>query len=104
MQDRAIKTLQAQFPNIHGIKDANEWSAGYKPGHAIHLGDAAEGGEIEGWPACDYYAEDPLEQQYIMGVHKDLRQALEELGYYPECYDPGTYIAFKEATCQTEQN
>lgn len=87
----AIKELQKTFPLINGIKPASEWNLP----DAIFLGDVAEGGEIDDLPACDYYNEDFKEKIYIMGVHKKLRAKLKDLGFYPECIDPGTYLAFR---------
>ena len=88
-----IKKLVKAFPNIDGIKSADDW--GQKG--AIHLGDCAEGGTIDGLPACDYYAweHDPKEKTYILGVHKKLRELVESNGWFVECYDPGTYLAYK---------
>lgn len=88
----AIKQLEKAFPKISGIKPLDEWDGRTKG--AIFLGDVAEGGEIDGIPACDYYAEDPHERVYVMHVHRKLRDKLQELGFYPECYDPGTWMAF----------
>ena len=89
-----IKALEKQFPDIHGICDGEEWGAGEG---SVHLGDCAEGGEIDGMPACDYYAaaEDPDEVFYVMGVHRKLRDAVEKLGYWIECWDAGTFIAYR---------
>lgn len=90
-----IKKLKAMFPEISGIKCGEDWGAGKG---SIHLGDAAEGGTIDGLPACDYDAGfyDPKEKIYVMGVHKKLSEALEKFGYFVECYDPGTYIAYPD--------
>lgn len=92
-----IEALKEEFPGISGICDASEWSGKYEPGEVIHLGDAAEGGEIDGLPACDYdaYFHDPQEEVYILGVHKALAAFLEQYGYFVECYDAGTYLAFE---------
>lgn len=89
---QVVKKLQKLFPEINGIKDGAEWS---RPG-AVHLGDCAEGGTINGVSACDYNAweHDPQEKIYVLGIHRELEAALNELGWYAECHDPGTYLAY----------
>jgi len=93
--NQAINSLKKQFPNVHGIKPAVEWG-GAEYAKGIHLGDVAEGGEIDGMSAAYYNAgfEDPQEKIWVMGVHKKLAGALEKLGYYGEFYDAGTLIAW----------
>jgi hypothetical protein len=93
-----IKRLQKKFPGITGIQDAEEWG-GSRYGEAIHLGDAAEGGEIDGLPAADYYVEFPCsvyDHDFGMGVHIKLATALDKMGYYTEWYDGGTIMAFQK--------
>ena len=87
-----INRLIKKFPGISGIRASEE--LGYAKG-AIHLGDCAEGGEIDGIPACDYYNEDYNESIYVMGVHRKLKEELENNGWYAECYNPGMYHAFE---------
>lgn len=82
----AAKRLSKQFPQIAGIR---------ADGDSIFLGDCAEGGTIDDLPACQYYNEDYREVIYIMGVHKKLIEALEKLGFYPECNNPGSYTAYR---------
>lgn len=92
--ENVLKRLQKQFPNINfSVPDGEAWGAGK---NSVHLGDAAEGGTIDGMKACDYYAYefDPDEKFYTFGVHNKLVKYLESLGYYAECYDPGTFIAY----------
>jgi len=93
-----ISKLKKAFPDITGIKDAAEWSGDYEPGQVIHLGDAAEGGLIDDLPACDYNAweHDPQERIYRAGVLLPLADMLEAGGWWVDCHDPGTYLAFKE--------
>ena len=91
---KVIQLLKKTFPNIRGIRDASKWGD-YIPNMSIHLGDAAEGGTIGGNKACDYNVIDNEEKVYILGVHKKLRLVLEDNGFYPECHDPGTYLAFR---------
>ena len=88
-----IKALQKAFPGIHSIAPGEDF--GWNP-KCIFLGDAAEGGEIDGIAACNYYAYDvdPQETIWVMGVHRKLKAFLEARGWYVECQDPGTYKAF----------
>jgi len=90
---KAIQILNKQFPNISGIQEGEAWGASK---NSIHLGDAAEGGEIEDWPAADYNASawDTNEKIYLMGIHKKLVNMLEQLGYVAEWHDSGTVIAY----------
>jgi len=88
----AIKTLQKMFPDIHGIKAGSEWSG--KDEDSIFLGDAAEGGEIEGMYAADYNV--GWQGDYkSFGVHTKLNDALTEMGFFAEWYDSGTLIAYR---------
>jgi hypothetical protein len=82
----AVAYLTKMFPGIIGIQDGYRWSGNQNSYRdSIHLGDAAEGGEIDGEAAADYG------MQYI---HPKLEQELENLGYYADWYDAGTLIAF----------
>ena len=104
--DTAIKTLQQKFPDIHGIKHARDYGWDRD---AIHLGDCAEGGEINGLPACSLQGDDMFvglldgfdmpsgSNTYIDGVHKKLYNELEKLGYYVEPYDAGTWFAYSDS-------
>ena len=85
---QTIKKLKKLFPGIKGIHDSKE----FNDSDGIHLGDGAEGGTIDGVPACDYYDESGL---YEFGIYKPFQKALNKLGWEAECYDPGTYIAYK---------
>jgi hypothetical protein len=89
----AVATLIEKFPNIEGIKDGKEWDCA----EAIHLGNAAEGGTIDGMPAADMNMPTVFEDGgYEFGVHEKLAEALDDLGYFPEFYDPGTLLAWKQ--------
>jgi len=92
--EKAILVLQQMFPGIHGIRAGVEGDIASEG--QIHLGDAAEGGEIGELPAADYYSEDYEEKVYVMNVHKKLRDALDKLGYGIEWYDAGTLYAYPE--------
>ena len=92
----AVKVLQKKFPAISGIKAGEEWG-GSDYDRAIFLGNAAEGGEIEGIPAAEYYAYptmDPQEKIWEGGIHRELIKALEDIGYFAEWNDPGTIFAW----------
>jgi len=82
-----VGALRRTFPQIQGIKMEDE--------DKIFLGNAAEGGEINGLPACDYYNEDYEETVYVMGVHRKLHTLLDTLGWFVEPHDPGTYYAYR---------
>jgi len=93
---KAIERLTKRFPDIHGMRPGEEWGTGKG---SIHLGDVAEGGEIDHLPAANYYAgfEDPHEKIYVLGFHRKLRDALQSMGYsLIEWYDPGTAIAYPD--------
>jgi hypothetical protein len=92
----AVNKLQKQFPGIDHIMDASEWGD-YQD--AIHLGNAAEGGEIDGLPAADYYLEfnsATYDHEFGFGVHIKLAKALDKLGFSTEWYDAGTLLAFRK--------
>jgi hypothetical protein len=83
-----VKRIEKAFPHINGVE--------VRRTDEIFLGDVAEGGEIDDFPACDYYSFDfdPHEKIYIMGVHKKLKKVVEDCGWFVECGDPGTYYAY----------
>jgi len=78
-----VKRLNRLFPDIDGIKP-------YKT-NGIWLGNAAEGGTIDGLAAADYYGE------YRGGypwVNPKLEEVLGKSGYFIEWYDPGSLTAW----------
>lgn len=81
--ERVVAKIKKAFPEIKGIHKQFD-------GKRIFLGNAAEGGTIDGMPAADYYAE------YGYSVHKKLTKLLSGLGYGIEWYDPGTIYAYPE--------
>lgn len=93
-RSKLISLLKKEFPKINGICASEE--LGYSKG-AIHLGDCAEGGEIDDLPACDYYdfEHDPQEKIYVLGVHKKLAEFVEKHGWYVECWNPGVYQCYE---------
>jgi len=88
--ERAIEKLQQQFPDIKGIQDGERWGAGRG---SLHLGDAAEGGLIDGQPAASYYGPLP---GWDTHTNPKLEAALNQLGYYTEWWDAGTLVAYSE--------
>jgi len=77
---------------IAWVKDGREWDGG--KGALLWSGEGANidtplYGRV---PAFDYWAEGEL---YEFGVHKVLRDWSEKNGLYWECYDPGTYLAYR---------
>lgn len=81
-----VKQMKRAFPEISGVEVHDK--------DKIFLGDVAEGGTIDGVDACSYYNEDYKEQIWIMGVHKDLFNFMQDHGWFVECHDPGTYFAY----------
>lgn len=48
----------------------------------------------DGMPLCDYWADDLQEKHYVFGVHKELNELLESMGWYAEWYDAGTLMIY----------
>jgi hypothetical protein len=88
--EKDIIKLQKMFPKISGIREGEGWGAGKG---TIHLGDAAEGGQIDNMPAADYYNGHMMWRDSVNDI---LNDALEDMGYYYEWWDAGTLIAYKE--------
>ena len=81
-----VNQMKRAFPDISGVEVRSK--------EEIFLGNVAEGGTIDGVDACNYYNEDYKEKIWIMGVHKQLREFMEDYGWFVECHDPGTYFAY----------
>ncbi len=79
-----VNRLRKKFPHIQGIQAGEGWGAGKD---SIHLGDSAEGGEINEEPAASYHR-----QCY---VHPKLEKALHDMGFFAEWWDAGTLIAYR---------
>lgn len=86
--EQRIEKLKKQFPGIHGIKAGEAWGSAV---NSIHLGDAAEGGQIDELPAADYYGEFRGGYPWIS---PKLEAAVKGIGYHIEWYDPGTILAY----------
>jgi hypothetical protein len=84
-EERVVESLVKRFPKV--------WA---KPGSDFRQGAivwSGEGSEMpNGLPAFDYYSESSL---YEFGVHKKLVEWAAKRGMYWECYDPGTFLAYK---------
>ena len=89
--ERVVKKLSRKFPKIDGIKVLSDWDNDPTSVVGLFLGDAAEGGEIDGLPAADYYITDP---DWEFGVNPRLTKELDKLGYYAEWHDAGTLMAY----------
>lgn len=83
--DIVAKRLQSQFPGIRNIHARDD--------RTIILGNAAEGGTIDGMDAALYYGEYGLDDMYI---DPRLERAVKSYGYFTEWYDPGTLMAYKD--------
>ncbi len=89
-RDELMSTLKKMFPE-----------AWFKPGeyfdndeseNSIWTGEGSYANN--GMELFNYYAEDPEEKTYIMGVYKPLYNFLDSVGYYAEAYDAGTYFIY----------
>lgn len=87
------ETLATQLMNELGIRGVRAGCDFDPSGAVLWTGEGA--GDIDGLPAFDYYAEDPQEVVYQMGIHKKLVQWAEERGLCWEPYDSGTYLAYR---------
>lgn len=79
--EKKAESLKKAFPNIKGIRYDKEEEA-------IRLGDAAEGGEIDGDVAASYH-----DDQY---VNSKLKKKLKDLKLHMEWYDAGTIFAYDD--------
>lgn len=84
-----VNKIEDEFSDISGCV--------IKSGNTVFLGDVAEGGMIDGLPACNYYGyeSNPKERIWELGVHRKLKKLIEDAGWFVVCYDPGTYFAYK---------
>lgn len=80
-----VNKLNKLFPDIRGIKVYKDTG--------IWLGDAAEGGTIDGSPAADYYGD--FHGGYPWR-HPKLERALDSMGYFIEWHDPGSLTAWQK--------
>ena len=58
----------------------SDWSGKNRDIGNLHLGDAAEGGEIDGLPATDYYSH----SSWDFGINPELAKEVKKLGYFIE--------------------
>ena len=76
-----VDILIKEFPGIQGIHRNNKT--------VVSLGDAGEGGKIDGEVAAEYWG---LKNNGHY-LHAKLARVIWEHGYYSEWYDPGTLLA-----------
>lgn len=91
---RMIEKLEAKWPEGSWM-DGNEkgWGNCVLSGESCEL-DVEIDGEKFKMPAFDYYADDFMEQTYVMGVLKEVHEFVDTFGLYWEAQDPGTYLLF----------
>lgn len=88
-----MAALKKEFPGMW-TKPGEEFSHNHAMDHAIWTGENSF--DKEDLPMFDYYAEDPQENYYVMGVRRPLHEFLEKHGWYAEAHDPGTYFLVPE--------
>ena len=91
-RDELMNILKAKYPNMF-MRTTEEFRSGYNGG----IWSSGEDGlpAEDGMPLFEYYAEDPNEKRYILGVHKEIYNLLEEHGWFAEWNDPGTIMFWK---------
>ena len=82
---KLMKELSRKFPGMW-IKDGVEFCSNYS--NSIWTG---EGSMIDNIPVFDQYGYEPM---YVLGVHKELVEFLDQYDLYTEAYDGGTYFIF----------
>jgi len=76
-----IEVLKKEFPGIEGIRVSDD-------GEGILLGNAAEGGQVDGDYAAVYGYDGP---PY---VNQKLKDEIDKLGYWTEWRDAGSLMAY----------
>ncbi len=91
-RDELMNILREKYPKMF-MKPTEEFRAGYDGG----IWSSGEDGlpAKDGFPLFEYYAEDFQEKRYIIGVHKEIYNLLEEHGWFAEWNDPGTIMFWK---------
>lgn len=90
-RDNVIAYLKQQFPGISGICKTE--SLGKSLG-GIHLGDAAEGGTINGDPAAEYW-DSLYRNNETPGIHDALSKTLSVFGFFIEWANAGEIEAWE---------
>lgn len=90
-RDELMELLQTKYPKMF-IRTTEEFN-GNKGG----IWTSGEDGlpAKDEFPLFEYYAEDPNERRYILGVHKEIYNLLEEHSWFAEWNDPGTIMFWK---------
>jgi hypothetical protein len=88
-QDEMLNLLEQKYPKMF-LKPSEQFGASYKGG----IWSSGENGDLakDGFKLFNYYAEDPKERRYVLGVHKEIGNFLEKHGWYAEWYDCGTIM------------
>ncbi len=83
-----LKIINNKYPKLHA-KPSEDFD-----GRPDGIWCSGEDGTqaADGFALFDYYAEDFKEVRYIFGVHKEIRDLLDQHGYYAEWHDAGTLI------------
>jgi hypothetical protein len=89
-QDEMVKELKTKFVSDFSVRPGYEWDQS----SVLWSGEGAM--MPDGMPAFDSmaYESDPNEEQYVLGVHKDLIKWSNDKGLFWEAHDPGTYLAY----------
>lgn len=84
-----MSILEEKYPKMF-MRTTEEFRAGYGGG----IWSSGEDGlpAADGLPLFEYYAEDAREVTYILGVHREIYNLLEEHGWFAEWHDPGTIM------------
>ena len=92
-RQKLIDAITKKYPTID-LRDAEEFGPSYKSGIWVA---GTENGitAADEFRLFDYYAEDYKEVRYQFGVHKEIREILDEFGWYGEWYDAGTMFFWK---------
>ena len=90
-RDELMNILEAKYPKMF-MRTTEEFNG--SQGGIWSSGEDGLPAE-DGMPLFEYYAEDPKEKRYILGVHKEIYNLLEEHGWFAEWNDPGTIMFWK---------
>ncbi len=88
-----VRRFKERFPDIEGVRVASDFGDG---DGVVLLGNAAEGGVIDGLPGAEYYPDPEIFGTYYPWINPKLERFLRFLGYRVEWYDPGTLLAVEE--------
>ena len=91
-RNKMIDIIRAKYPKLF-LKTTEEFD-----GSENGIWSSGENGDqaTDERPLFDYYAQDYNEEIYIFGVHKEIRELLEEHGWFAEWHDAGTIMFYPE--------